>query len=341
MSPNCRRTRRLAASEKKGGRTKASIAQPGLIEAVAEKVADHTAGSPVDESLLWTNRSPQEIAEELAGDGFEVGPDIVRTILTDDLHLGLRQAVKDEATCKFPQRDEQFQHIARLRKTFRAEGCPVLSIDTKKKELLGNFHRPGRAYTDGRVHVLDHDFITHGDGRMTPYGVYDIDRNEGFMLLSNGPDTSQLACDAIWRWWQRLGKRRYAGAKRMLLLCDCGGSNGYRQWVFKEELHILAQDLGMTIRVAHYPPGCSKYNLIEHRMFCHVTRALRGVVLRTIDVAKQFIALATTVTGLRVVAEVTQRLYAKGLRASAEFIDNMPIRFHRFLPDLNYAARPT
>jgi len=227
MSPNCRRTRRLAASEKKGGRTKASIAQPGLIEAVAEKVADHTAGSPVDESLLWTNRSPQEIAEELAGDGFEVGPDIVRTILTDDLHLGLRQAVKDEATCKFPQRDEQFQHIARLRKTFRAEGCPVLSIDTKKKELLGNFHRPGRAYTDGRVHVLDHDFITHGDGRMTPYGVYDIDRNEGFMLLSNGPDTSQLACDAIWRWWQRLGKRRYAGAKRMLLLCDCGGSNGW------------------------------------------------------------------------------------------------------------------
>lgn len=329
----------MAASEKKGGRTKASIAQPGLIEAVAARVADHTAGSPVDESQLWTNRSPREIAEELAADGFEVGSDTVRTILTNDLHLGLRQAVKDEATCNFPQRDEQFWHIARLRQTFQAEGCPVLSIDTKKKELLGNFHRPGRAYTNGQVHVLDHDFATHGNGRMTPYGVYDVGRNEGFMWLSVGPDTSRLACDAIWRWWQRLGKWHYASAKRILLLCDCGGSNGYRHHVFKEELHRLADDLGMSIRVAHYPPGCSKYNPIEHRMFCHVTRALRGVVLRTLDIAKQFISRATTATGLRVVAETTQRIYASGLRASAKFIEKMPIRSHHFLPDLNYTAR--
>ena len=125
---------------------------------------DPPAGSPVDESQLWTNRSPREIAEELAADGFEVGPDTVRTILTNDLNLGLRQAVKDEATCNFPQRDEQFQHIGRLRKTFQAEGCPVLSIDTKKKELLGNFHRPGRAYTNGQCMVTDHDFATHGNG---------------------------------------------------------------------------------------------------------------------------------------------------------------------------------
>ena len=264
----------------------------------------------------------------------------MRTILTNDLNLGLRQAVKDEATCNFPRRDEQFQHIGRLRKTFQAEGCPVLSIDTKKKELLGNFHRPGRAFTNGQVHVLDHDFATHGNGRMTPYGVYDVGRNEGFMWLSVGPDTSRLACDAIWRWWQRLGKRHYAAAKRMLLLCDCGGSNGYRHHVFKEELHLLAEDLGMSIRVAHYPPGCSKYNPIEHRMFCHVTRALRGLVLRTLDIAKQFIPRATTATGLRVVAETTQRIYANGLRASAEFIEKMPIRSHHFLPDLNYTAHP-
>lgn len=302
-------------------------------------MADRTAGSPVDEAILWTNRSPRDIATELASTGFDVGPDTVRTILTEDLGLSLRQAVKDEATCNFPQRDEQFEHIGRLRKTFQREGCPVLSIDTKQKELLGNFFRRGRAYTNGRVHVLDHDFATHGHGRMVPYGVYDVARNQGLMLLSVGPDTSQLACDAIWRWWQRLGKWHYAGSKRLLLLCDCGGSNGYRQYLFKEELLRLAGDLGMSIRVAHYPPGCSKYNPIEHRMFCHVTRALQGVVLQTVEVAKQFIARATTDTGLRVVAEAARRVYQKGMHASAEFIQNMPIRFHHFLPKLNYTAR--
>jgi hypothetical protein len=302
-------------------------------------VADRTAGSPVDDSLLWTNRSPSDIASELASAGFKVGPDTVRAILTDDLGLSLRQAVKDDATCRFPQRDEQFEHIGRLRKTFLGEGCPVLSIDTKQKELLGDFFRKGRAYTNGKVRVLDHDFASHGHGRMVPYGVYDVARNEGLVLLSMGPDTSRLACDAIWRWWQRLGKWHYLGARRLLLLCDCGGSNGYRQLLFKEELSVLAQDLGISIRVAHYPPGCSKYNPIEHRMFSHVTRALRGVVLNSIDVARHFIPRATTVTGLRVVAEITRRVYHKGLHASAEFIQNMPIRFHRFLPELNYTAR--
>jgi len=288
--------------------------------------------------MLWTNRSPREIAEELISQGFEVSPATVRMILTEDLELGVRQARKELTTCRFPQRDEQFQHIARLRKTFEREGCPVLSIDTKQKELLGNFFRKGHAYTNGHVQVLDHDFPSHGQGRLVPYGVYDALRNEGLMLLSIGHDTSELACDAIWRWWQRLGKWHYAGAERLLLLCDCGGSNGYRQLLFKEELWTLAQDLGISIRVAHYPPGCSKYNPIEHRMFSHVTRALRGVVLKTAEVARDFISRTATTTGLRVVAELARREYRHGLKASAEFIENMPIRFHHFLPELNYTA---
>ncbi len=305
---------------------------------MAATVANHTAGSPVDAKRIWTNRSPRAIAAELTTAGFDIGPDTVRTILTEDLGLSLQQAVKDEATCHFAQRDEQFRHLGRLRKTFHRVGWPVLSIDTKQKELLGNFFRAGRVYTNDAVHVLDHDFASHGDGRMVPYGVYDVARNEGSMWLSVGPDTSRLACDAIWRWWQRLGKRHYAGAKRLLLLCDCGGSNGYRQYLFKEELWMLAQDLGLSIRVAHYPPGCSKYNPIEHRMFCHVTRALRGVVLKTAAIAKDYINRTTTETGLRVIAEVARRAYHKGLHASTEFIQNMPIRFHHFLPELNYTA---
>lgn len=303
-------------------------------------MAEHTAGSPVDEGLLWTNRSPRQIAEELQAEGFSVCADTVRTILADNLGLGLRQASKDEAARAFPFRDEQFEYLAELREWYERRRWPVLSIDTKKKELLGDFFRAGKAYTDGVVHVLDHDFATQGQGRLVPYGVYDVQRNEGFVLLSLGPDTSALACDAVWRWWQRLGRRSWWHASGLLLLCDCGGSNGNRQNLFKEELHWLASDLRRPIRVAHYPPGCSKYNPIEHRMFCHVTRAMQGVVLRTIAVAKDFIARTTTSTGLRVIPELARHAYEKGHKASREFLNNMPIRFDEFLPELNYTALP-
>jgi Rhodopirellula transposase DDE domain len=187
------------------------------------------------------------------------------------------------------------------------------------------------------VRVQDHDFVS-AEQRLVPYGVYDVYRNEGFMYLARGADTSELACDAIRRWWQRLGRRQHWGVSRLLLLCDCGGSNGRRQHRFKEELCYLARDLRCDIQVAHYPPGCSKYNPIEHRLFCHVSRALQAVVLKTIDVAKDFIGRTKTATGLRVVAEIARRMYPKGLKASRDFLDNNPIRFNDFLPELNYTA---
>jgi hypothetical protein len=161
---------------------------------------------------------------------------------------------------------------------------------------------------------------------------------EPIMYLSRGADTCELACDAIWRWWQRMGKRHYCYAPQMLLLCDCGGSNGNRQHRFKEELCYLARDLEMNLQVAHYSPGCSKYNPIEHRMFCHVSRAISAVVLKTIEVAKAFIARTQTAQGLHVVPEFARRTYQKGIKASRDFINRNPIRFDTFLPDLNYTA---
>ena len=158
------------------------------------------------------------------------------------------------------------------------------------------------------------------------------------MLLSRGADTCRLACDAIWRWWQRLGKRHYEHAPRLLLLCDCGGSNGNRQHLFKEELCYLAADLECDIQVAHYPPGCSKYNPIEHRMFCHVSRSMQAVILKTVEIARQFISRAKTALGLHVVAEAARRTYEKGLKASRDFLDDNPIVFNDFLPQLNYTA---
>jgi len=305
---------------------------------VEAAVADRTAGSPVDEQIRWTNRSPAEIADEVVAQGFSVCPDTVRRILTEDLGLSRRQAVKDEAASAFPQRDEQFEHITDLRRWYERRRWPVISVDTKKKELLGEFFRPGRAYTDGLLHVQDHDFVT-SQQRLVPYGVFDTVRNEGFVLLARGADTSQLACDAVWRWWQRLGRKHYWYASGLLLLCDCGGSNGYRHLRFKEDLWELANlRLARDIEVAHYPPGCSKYNPIEHRLFCHLTRSLQSVVLRSIEVARNLIARTTTATGLQVLAEIAHRPYLKGRKATADFLRDMPILHNHFLPQLNYTA---
>lgn len=309
---------------------------PALQEAIEDCVAEHTAGSPVDEHLLWTNRSPHEIAEELKDEGFSVCADTVRRILTDELGLRVRQAQKEEAASQFAFRDQQFQHIAKRRRWYQRRGWPVLSIDTKKKELLGDFFRPGRAYTDGVVRVLDHDFVTLGAGRLVPYGVYDVTANEGFLLLSQGPDTSELACDALRKWWSKLGWRRYWSAGGLLVLCDCGGSNGNRQWRFKEDLSELAYELRRPIEVAHYPPSCSKFNPIERRLFCHVTRALQGVVLRTIRVARDFIARTNTSSGLKVAVEIARKVYYKGRKATSDFLEDFPVRFNNLLPELNY-----
>lgn len=324
------------ASAKKGGRKTASTAQTELLPALEAVVEDHTAGSPVEEGIRWTNRSPGQISEELQEQGFSVCPDTVRRLLREELELSVRQARKDEAARQHPHREEQFDYLAELRDWHLRKGWPVLSIDTKKKELLGNFFRPGAAYTDGRLRVLDHDFASFGVGRMVPYGIYDVAHNDGYMLLSHGADTSEMVCDALWGWWERIGCRRYWHASGLLLLCDCGGSNGHRRLRFKEDLKDLARALRRDIQVAHYPPGCSKYNPIERRMFCHVTRSLQGVVLKSLEVAQRFIEQTTTRTGLRVLAETTSTLYAKGRKATHRFLEHLPVAFDSFLPDLNY-----
>ena len=303
-------------------------------------MANHTAGSPVREGILWTNRSPREISEELLQTGFSICEDTVRRMLFEELSLGVRQARKDEAPRQYAFRNEQFEYLAEQRDWYLGKGWPVLSIDTKKKESLGNFFRAGRAYTNSFLKVWDHDFLSQATGQLVPYGIYDLARNEGFVLLSHGADTSEMVCDALWRWWQAVGKKRYWYASGVLLLCDCGGSNGYRPLRFKEDLKNLSMRLQRPIQVAHYPPGCSKYNPIEHRMFCHITRSLSGVILKTIEVAKQFIERTSTRSGLRVVVETTSKLYEKARKATAEFLAKRPIQFDAFLPDLNYKLSP-
>lgn len=309
------------------------------METVEHIVEQHTAGSPVEPNVLWTNRSPRDIAGELWEYGYSLCAETVRRILKEGLGLGLRQACKLETCCHYAERDEQFQHIAELREKYRDLDWPVISIDTKKKEYIGDFSRPGQAWTDGRILAPDHDFPSRALGKLTPYGVYDVHQNQGFMLLTTGADTGELACDAVRRWWMRMGRNQYR-SRRLLMLCDCGGGNGYRQYLFKQEVKHLAMRLGMNIRVAHYPPGCSKYNPIEHRMFCHVSRALKGLILDSVSTAARYIRQTTTQQGLSVIVEQARKCYQKAVKASDSFLTKMPILFDDQRPELNYHATP-
>jgi hypothetical protein len=281
-----------------------------------------------------------DLAEELVQQGYGVDRKTVRRILKEELQLGHRQIAKTLSLGESADRDTQFRIMQRHRAWFLEHGYPVLSIDTKKKESLGNFHRRGPAWTDADVRAWDHDFPSYSWGKVIPFGVYDVGRNEALMYLAQGFDTGELAVDAIRRWWFRMGVHNYPAKGPILLLADCGGSNGYRVPLFREQLQLLANRINRIIRVSHIPPYCSKYNPIDHRLFCHVTRSLQAILLRSIEVVRDAIAGTTTRPGLRVVTELARKLYRKGVKASPEYLaDETVIRDHE-LPQYNYIFLP-
>ena len=312
---------------------------PDLEDNLAEVLSGHTAGDPMREDLIWTYLSQREIAEELAALGTPVSPQVVGNLL-GELGFSRRQAQKRQTMGQDPQRNEQFERIAALKGEYFASDDPVISMDTKKKELLGNFHRPGVGYTNGVVETFDHDFPSHAKGKVIPHGLYDLKRNVGHITLGLSHDTSEFACESFWTWWRDYGRKVYTHARRILLLCDCGGSNNVRHHIFKEDLYHLASRIGLPIRVAHYPPHCSKYNPIEHRLFSHVTRACQGVIFRTLDIVKTFIRRTKTQTGLRTTLNVLPKPYATKRQASDWFLENYPVHFDAYLPQWNYVVEP-
>jgi len=297
-----------------------------------------TAGSPVEPGRLWTNRSPRELADQLQQVGFSVCANTVHQLLREELQLGRRQAVKTLPLGESRDRNAQFERIAELKAEYLDRGWPVVSIDTKKKELLGDFFRRGTGWTNGRVRAFDHDFPSAAVGKVVPYGVYDLAANEALVLLAAGADTAELACTAIRRWWFRLGRQRYPRAGGVLALADCGGSNGRRVTLFRERLCQTAVRLELPIRVAHLPPYCSKYNPIDHRLFCHLTRSLAGLLCRSVDVIRDAFARTTTSTGLHIVVETARRAYQAGVKASVAFLEHEPIIRDDYLPAFNYVA---
>ncbi len=322
-----------------GGRKSATEHDPRLEDNFLRLLAEFTAGDPMREGVLWTNLSRRDISRRLREIGTPASRHTVRKLMKKH-RLGQRKVRKKKALGTHPDRDAQFQNIAQIQAEYRAAGDPVISIDTKKKELIGNFAREGYTHTQAPVEVLDHDFPSAGEGKLIPHGLYDLARNEGYLHLNTSHDTSEFCCDSIAHWWQRHGGQHYPNARRLLLLGDGGGSNAANRHVFKEALQTLANRLGLEIRVAHYPPYCSKHNPIEHRLFPHVTRACQGVVFHSVEIAKRFMEKAKTAQGLKVTVDILTGVYATGKKCSANFLETMTIIFDEVLPRWNYRAIP-
>ena len=237
-------------------------------------------------------------------------------------------------------RNAQFENISRLKIRYAAEGNPIISMDTKKKEYLGNFYRDGYAYTQATLLAFDHDFNSFADGVIIPHGVYDLLHNTGYINLGLSKDTSEFACDSLRNWWYNQGQYDYPQATSILLLCDGGGSNNARHDIFKADLQLLVEEIGVEIRIAHYPPYASKYNPIEHRLFPHVTRACQGVLFKSVELVRTLMERTHTQTGLRVTVAVIDKIYQTGRTVADEFKQNMPILFDEYLPQWNYRAVP-
>lgn len=289
--------------------------------------------------VLWTNLSWRELSRRLGAMGTPASRRPIRRLLKK-LKIGCRTARKTKTMGHHPDRNAQFENIARLRREYAATGDAVLAIDTKKKELLGNLHRAGTTFTAETGETFDHDFGSAGQGKLIPHGIYDMRNQHAHIPLNTSHATSALCCDSVALWWEHAGRAAYPQAQRLLVLGDGGGSNSATQYLCKEDLHALANRLGLEMRMAHYPPYCSKYNPIEHRVFPHITRACQGVIFHTVDIARQCIERAHPATGLRVTGRLLDTVYQTGRKYTTDFKHNMKIVFDEHLPKWNYRAVP-
>jgi hypothetical protein len=302
---------------------------------------NHTAGDSMDETVRWTDLSPKEIGKALRDDHqIEVSQWVVRQLLKRHNYRRRKAQKKQALKQDIPYRNAQFENIARLTVEYHAAGNPVLSMDTKKKEYLGNFYREGHLYTREPVLTYDHDFTSYAEGVIIPHCLYDEGLHTGYIQIGTSHDTAEFACDSIRHWWYTYGQRQYPQATSILIKCDGGGSNDSRQYLFKQDLQALADEIGVEIRIAHYPPYCSKYNPIEHRLFPHVTRACQGMVFTSLELVKELMQKTRTETGLRVFVHIIDKAYATGRKVAENFKETMRIVFDETLPRWNYRAVP-
>lgn len=303
-----------------------------------------TAGDPMT-GLKWTKKTTQKIADELNSIGIHVSPKTVARLLKQ-MRFSLRVNQKKlESGNKNPPdpriRDQQFQYIRQLRDRYALEGNPTISVDTKKKELIGNFKNPGRTWEQVATEVKDHDFRSDADGIAVPYGIYDTERNAGAVFLGTTSDTPAFAVDCIEKWWALYGCKQYPQARQLLILADSGGSNSPRSRVWKYGLHQkLCKEHDLTVTVCHYPPGASKWNPIEHRLFSEISKNWSGKPLDTFETALKYIRTTKSSAGLNVRARLITKRYTKGEKVANPEMKQLPLRQHPSLPDWNYTLAP-
>lgn len=319
-----------------GGRKRATDADPQLAAALERLVDPATRGDP-QSPLRWTCKSTTQLAQELTRQGHPVSPRTVGRLLRA-AGYSLQSNRKTKEGANHPDRNARFEHINQTVKAFQRRGQPVISVDTKKKELVGNFKNGGREWRpEGEpTEVLVHDFMDKTLGKAIPYGVYDVTQNQGWVSVGIDHDTAQFAAQAIRRWWQKMGSKRHRGATDLLIVADGGGSNGSRCRLWKVALQELADRLGMTIHVCHFPPGTSKWNKIEHRMFCHITQNWRGRPLISHEVIIQLIAKTTTAQGLKIKAELDRREYPTGTKVTTRQLAAVRLKPAKFHGEWNY-----
>jgi hypothetical protein len=333
----------LAANRQRrpgGGRHALEADWPGLVQALERLVSPVTRGDPTS-PLRWTCKSTRVLARELQREGFQIGRSKVAELLRARGY-SLQANQKTIEGKQHPDRNAQFEHIAKRILAFQRTGQPAISVDTKKKEPLGNMKNPGQTYCPkGRPHkVTTHDFPDRELGKAVPYGVYDMVNNEAGVSVGINHDTAEFAVAAIRRWWNKLGRKRYPSGKRLLITADCGGSNSPRTRLWRWELQKFANDTGLKLEVCHYPPGTSKWNRIEHRLFCHITRNWRGTPLETLEIVVNLIGATKTEEGLEVHAWLDQRRYEKSRKVSDEELAEVRIKRDSFHGDWNYAILP-
>jgi transposase len=323
-----------------GGRKRLVDIDETLLADLDALVEPTSRGDPMS-PLRWTCKSTTRLAEELARQGHQVSQRTVCDLLAR-LNYSLQSVRKTREGTGHPDRDAQFHHIAQMVKTYQRERQPVISVDTKKKELIGDFKNGGREWQrvgePERVRV--HDFIDPALGKVAPYGVYDLTANVGWVSVGIDHDTAEFAVHSIKRWWVEMGRPLYKRAKKLLITADCGGSNGYRVRLWPVQLQRLADELGLTVQVCHFPPGTSKWNKIEHRMFCHITNNWRGRPLLTRQVVVNLIGSVSTEQGLQVRAELDENRYGAGIKVSDAELAALALKRDKFHGEWNYQILP-
>lgn len=323
-----------------GGRKSRTDQQPGLVATLERLVDPDSRGDP-ESPLRWTCMSLRALAAALQADGLEVSYRKVGQLLKSS-GFSLQSNRKTREGAQHPDRNAQFEHIAKRVKARRRCGEPALSVDTKKKEVLGKLKNPGKTYRRKRkpVEVKVHDFPDPELGKAIPYGVYDLNHNEAGVSVGITHDTAEFAVEAIRRWWHRLGTKRYRNPRRLLITADSGGSNSSRNRLWKLELQRFADETGMILEVCHFPPGTSKWNKIEHRVFCHITRNWRGIPLETLEIVVKLIGATRTDTGLEVHCWLDEDQYDKGRKVTEAEMQELYIKRNEFHGEWNYEIHP-